>query len=245
MTSFRALSFRAKRLSSRSAATKEGICTFLALLLTAGCIHGKLPPREFYRLHLPEPTDSIAGVEHDGTAPTLPAGAVAITPYVAPGLYGDGNIVYRVDETQYGTYPNREWAVPVPTMLGMLTEDLFRSRPLTRDPAVFDPPSPHAYAYVWRGYVRELEELDRGKQVFAVVRFDARLIRARDDSVLWSGSARLERVVPEGTMPAIVAMLSQLSTEVISQLQESARGTVFGSAASAVRPPLQGQRARP
>jgi hypothetical protein len=93
--------------------------------------------------------------------------------------------------------------------------------------------------------VRELEELDRGRQVFAVVRFDARLIRARDDSVLWSGSARLERLVPEGTMPAIVTMLSQLSTEVISQLQESARGAVFGAAASAVRPPLQGKPSRP
>lgn len=206
-------------------------------LLCAGCIHGKLPAREFYRLRLPEPTDSIAGVEHDANmaASTLPPGAIAIVPYVAPGLYGDNNIVYRVDEAAYGSYPNREWAVPVPTMLGMLTEDMFRARPLTRDPAVFDPPSPHAYAYVWRGLVRELEEVDRGNRVFAVVRFDARIVRARDDSVLWSGSARLERAVPEGTMPAIVTTLSQLSVEVITQLQEAARAAVLVPAASAAR----------
>jgi len=172
-------------------------------------------------------------------------GGIAIVPYIAPGIYGDGNVVYRIDDSEYGSYPNREWAVPVPTMLGMLTEDIFRSRPLSRDPAVFDPPSPHAYAYVWRGLVRELEEVDRGQQVFAVVRLDARVVRARDDSVLWSGSARLERPVPEGTMPAIVDALSQLSAEAILQLQDSARASLAGPAASAVRPPLGAPSARP
>lgn len=219
----------------------------LGMTALAGCIHGKLPAREFYRLHLPEPTDSIAGVEHDANplASTLPIGGFAILPYVAPGLYGDNNIVYRVDDATYGSYPNREWGVPVPTMLGMLTEDLFRARPLTRDPAVFDPPSPHTYAYVWRGLVRELEEVDRGSHVYAAVRLDARVVRARDDSVLWAGSARLERLVPEGTMPAIVSTLSQLSIEVITQLQESARAALFGPAASAVRPASLPSTSRP
>ena len=216
-----------------------------SLFTLAACFHGKLPPQEFYRLHLPEPTDSIAAATLDATAPALSPGGIAIVPYIAPGLYGNRSIVFRVDESSYGSYPNREWALPVPTMLGMLTEDIFRARPLTRDAAVFDPPSPHAYAYVWRGLVRELEEVDRGKQVFAVVRLDARLLRAKDDSVLWAGSARLERLVPEGTMPAIVAMLSTLSAEVITQLQESARLSVFGPAASAVRPAGRGIPSRP
>jgi ABC-type uncharacterized transport system auxiliary subunit len=214
-------------------------------MTVTACFHGKLPPQEFYRLHLPEPTDSIAAATPDGDTPTLAAGGVAILPYVAPGVYGNRSIVFRVDESSYGSYPNREWALPVPTMLGMLTEDIFRAHPLTRDAAVFDPPSPHAYAYVWRGLVRELEEVDRGKQVFAVVRLDARLLRAKDDSVLWAGSARLERLVPEGTMPAIVSMLSTLSAEVIAQLQESARTAVLGPAASAVRPAARGTTSRP
>jgi ABC-type uncharacterized transport system auxiliary subunit len=228
-----ALSFRAKR----------GIC--FSLLFAAACFHGKLPPQEFYRLRLPEPTDSIASATPDAAAPSLTPGGIAILPYVAPGLYGNRNIVFRVDESAYGSYPNREWALPVPTMLGMLTEDIFRAHPLTRDAAVFDPPSPHAYAYVWRALVRELEEVDRGQRVYAVVRFDARLLRAKDDSVMWAGSARLERLVPEATMPAIVAMLSQLSAEVIAQLQESARTSVFGPAASAVRPAVRGTSSPP
>lgn len=200
-----------------------------------GCIHGKLPAREFYRLRATPLPDSLTAYYHDGGASTLPIGSIAILPYVAPGVYGDGNIVFRIGDSEMGSYPNREWAVPVPTMLGMLTEDIFRARPLTRDPVVFDPPSAHAYDYVWHGLVRELEEVDRGRNVFAAVRFEARLVRARDDSIVWSGTARLERAVPQGTMPAIVDALSQLSSEAILQLQESARSTLTGPAASAVR----------
>jgi cholesterol transport system auxiliary component len=145
--------------------------------------------------------------------------------------------VYRVDESAYGAYQNREWAVPVPTMLGMMTQDLFQNRPLTRDPSVFDPPSAHSYPYVWRGAVRELEEVDRGRQVFAAVRLDARLVRSRDDSVLWAGTARLEKLVPEGTMPAIVAAISDLAAQVITQLQDSARVALGGPAGSAAMSP--------
>ncbi|HEX4469737.1 MAG TPA: ABC-type transport auxiliary lipoprotein family protein [Gemmatimonadaceae bacterium] len=215
-----------------------GKCVAIVVMLLdlSGCIHGKLPPREYYRLRTAPLPDSLTAFYRDGGASTLPVGSIAIVPYIAPGVYGDGNIVYRIGDSEMGTYPNREWALPVPTMLGMLTEDIFRARPLTRDPVVFDPPSAHSYDYVWRGLVREFEELDRESHVYAVVRFDARLVRARDDSVLWAGTARLERAVPQGTMPAIVDALSQLATEAILQLQESARGSLAGPAASAVRP---------
>jgi len=108
---------------------------------------------------------------------------------------------------------------------------------LTRDQAVFDPPSPHSYTYIWRGLVRELEEVDRGKEVFAAVRLDARLVRARDDSVLWSGSARVERPVPQGTMPAIVEALSAVVADAITQLQDAARASLVSPAASAVAAP--------
>lgn len=213
-------------------------CLTLMLLGSAvGCVHGKLPAIEYYRLRLPESEVPPVPADRELGIGGLPAGAIAILPYSAPGIYGDGGIVYRVDDSAYGAYPNREWAVPVPTMLGMLTQDVFQARPLTRDPSVFDPPSPHSYAYVWRGLVRELEEVDRGHQVFAAVRLDARLLRARDDSVIWSGSARLERPVPEGTMPAIVGALSALTAQVIVQLQDSARVALGASAGSAVATP--------
>lgn len=217
----------------------------IVILTLGGCIRGRLPAREFYRLRTAPLPDSLTAFYHDGGASTLALGSVAILPYVAPGVYGDGNIVFRIGDSEMGSYPNREWAVPVPTMLGIMTEDIFRARPLTRDPAIFNPPSAHAHDYVWHGLVRELEEVDKIGHVYAAVRFDARLVRAADDSVVWSGSARLERAVPAGTMPAIVAMLSQLSTEAILQLQDSARVALSGPAASAVRPQKGGPSGRP
>jgi len=235
----------------RNAATKDLLCRLtklvvaLALVATGGCIHGKLPPREFYRLRLPPLPDSLGAYYRDGGSTTLLPGGIAIVPYVTPGIYGDGNIVYRIGDSEMGAYPNREWAVPLSTMLGMFTEDIFRARPLTRDPAVFDPPSPRSSPFLWRGLVRELEEVDRGQRVYAVVRIDARIIRAKDDSVLWSGSARLERPVPEGTMPAIVDMLSQLASDAILQLQDNARASLAGPAASAVRTPQGSSSSRP
>lgn len=227
---------RPTRLWARTAAAAP-----LLLLLLASCFRGRLPPRELYRLRLPENADTSPAVDHDGRA--LAPGSVAILPYLAPGLYGGRAIVYRVGETEYGTYSNREWAVPLPVMLGMITEDLFRSHPLTSETPIFDPPSPHSHAYIWRGIVRELEEVDRGKQVFASVRLDARLVRAADDSLIWTGSTHLERVVPEGTMPAIVTMLSQLSADAVTQLLDSAREALPAPAASAARakPPGLGQ----
>jgi ABC-type uncharacterized transport system auxiliary subunit len=180
----------------------------------------------------PQPSDSAL---QDGTTRVLIPGSIAILVYTAPGLYGDNGIVYRIDDSAYGAYANREWALPVSVMLGMLTEDVLRAHPISVERAVFDPPSPHGYTFIWRGIVRELEEVDRGTHVFASVRLDARLTRARDDSVLWSGTLRLERPVPEGTMPAIVDALSRLAADVISHLVDQARDAVAVPAASAAR----------
>lgn len=215
----------------------------LLLVTLGGCFRGKLPPRELYRLRLPENADTSPIADHESRA--VAPGSIAIIPYVAPGMYGSRSIVYRIGDSEYGAYANREWALPVQMMLGMITEDLLRARPLTAEPAIFDPPSPHSYTYIWRGIVREFEEVDRGKDVYAAVRLDARLVRASDDSVLWSGTTRLERAVPAGTMTAIVATLSQLAAEGLTQLLETAREALPASAASAVRSRTPAQQQRP
>lgn len=198
----------------------------LLLLLASGCVHGKIPPLEQYRLRVPDTAIASLGPSDGDGHEVRPTGDLAIVPYLAPGLYGSRGIVFRIGENQYGSYPNREWAVPVSTMLGMITEDLMRARRVTSGPAIFDPPSPHSYTYIWRGVVRELEEVDRASEVYAAVRLDARLVRARDDSIMWVGSARLERKVPSPTMPSIVDALSRLTTEAILQLVDGARATL-------------------
>jgi hypothetical protein len=71
--------------------------------------------------------------------------------------------------------------------------------------------------------VREFEEVNRGSQVLAAVRIDARIARAEDDSIVWSGSARLERAASPANMSGIVQTLSTLATEVVADLATRAR----------------------
>jgi uncharacterized lipoprotein YmbA len=210
----------------------------LAAALT-GCLGGRLPARELYRLAPPpasaEPTIELRA---EGRAPLV--GTVAIVPYVAPGLYGSGGIVFRVGETQYGVYPSREWALPLGDQLGLLTQTVLRERPLAEGGALYDPPSRRSHAYVWRGIVRHFDEVNRGDTVLASVQLDAQLIRTADDSVVWSGSASRERLVPRPDMPGIVETLSLIAHEAISELVADARTAAhaahgFGPA-SAVRP---------
>jgi len=194
-------------------------------LLGAGCIHiGRLPARELYRITLPATAsaDSAGVVASDGTLPPL-AGTLGIAEYTTPGVYGDPQIVFRINDTEYGSYPSREWAVPLGEQLGVVTERVLARVRLTAEPAVFDPPSRRAQTYIWRGTVREFEEVDRGSEVRAAVRIDLRIVRAEDDSILWSGSSRLERAAQAPNMPGIVQTLSALTDEVITDLATRAR----------------------
>lgn len=204
-----------------------------AIAIGIGCFGRRLPPMELYRLAptvgAPLPTE--IGASRGQLAP----GAIAIAPYQTPGIYGGRGIVFRIDDTKYGVYPSREWALPVGTMLGLITEDVFRRAPVTQEPALFDPPSYRTQHFVWRALVREMEEVNRGRGVYAAVRLEARVVRSSDDSVVWSGSAGAERAVPQGTMPAIVSTLSALSVEVIGRLAGEARASLARSAASAAR----------
>ena len=188
---------------------------------------GHLPPRELYRLSLPDSSAVGAPVNAtDGSTPPL-TGTLAVTEYATPGIYGDPAIVFRINDNEYGSYSSsnrdREWAVPLGDQLGVLTERVLARTPLTTARAVFDPPSRRAQTYIWRGTVREFEEVDRGTEVHAAVRIDLRIVRAEDDSILWSGTSRLERPASGTSMAAIVQTLSALADEVVADLATRAR----------------------
>jgi hypothetical protein len=196
-------------------------------LAAIGCTLFKsrtVAPVEMYRL-LPTAAET-ASVGNPVALGDLPDGSVAISRYVTPGLYGQRGIVYRVGEAGYAAYPSREWAIPLGEMLGRRTADLMQVRPLVRGGALFDPPSRRSFTHLWRGTVREFEEINRGTQVFVAVNLEASLIRADDDSILWSGAARVERPIPEGSIEGIVAGLSAATNEVVFALLDSAKVSI-------------------
>ena len=194
-------------------------------IVAAGCFRSRtVAPIEMYRL-LPTAAETAA-VTSPAALDDLPEGSLAIARYVTPGLYGQRGIVYRVGESGYAAYPSREWAIPLGEMLGRRTADLLQHRPLMRGGALFDPPTRRAFTHLWRGTVREFEEINRGRDVFVAVNLEASLIRVEDDSILWSGAARVERPVPDGTIEGIVAGLSTATDEVVYALLDSAKVSI-------------------
>ena len=227
---------RSSRLDVVRAAQRILLATaiFGTAALATGCpFTGRVPPREMYRLSLPD-----TGSGQAATAPSAPLkGTLAILGYATPGIYGEPGIVFRIEESEYGAYPSREWALPLGEQLAVLTERMLARNPLSTESAVFDPPSKRSQTYMWRATVREFDEVDRGKQVFAAVRIDARLVRADDDSILWSGSASAEREVPTPNMSGIVQTLSALAEQVVGELVDRAKRDLSGPRVGTAVPP--------
>jgi uncharacterized lipoprotein YmbA len=158
-------------------------------------------------------------------APDANAPVIAVEPYVTMGIYADPQIVYRLEETTYGAYPNREWAIPLGTMLADATVETMRAIPHL-GVRVTDERASGSHQLVWRGVVQQFEEVNRGKKVGAAIRLDAALVRTPGDSVVWQGTVGLERPVTDPTMTAIVETLSQLTSTAIRQLVTQARPAV-------------------
>lgn len=176
---------------------------------------------ERYRLTpVSTPQSGASAAPADASSPVI-----AVEPYATMGIYADPQIVYRVEETTYGAYPNREWAIPLGTMLADATVETMRAIP-NLGVRVTDERTAGSHQLVWRGVVQQFEEVNRGKKVGAAIRLDVALVRTPGDSVLWQGTAGLERPVADPTMTAIVRTLSELTSTAIRQLVMQARTAV-------------------
>lgn len=187
------------------------------MVAPGACFRSKLPPLEQYRL---APTPAADMRASSATGPL--DGSVAVSRFLTPGVYGGDQIVYRIDETGYGSYPNREWALPLGEMLGMLAEETMRIDPLG-SAAVYDPASRRQFAYQWQGSVRQFEEVNRDDRVFVSVHLEARLLRTADDSILWIGDRSEELPVPRPSMTNIVDSLSAAARHVMRDLVADAK----------------------
>lgn len=202
-------------------------------MVGGGCIRGSLPAREFYRL---APPDSLA-VPSRAATPAPLSRSIAVVSYDTPGIYGAGAIVYRVGASQYGAYPSREWAIPLGEMLGGLSDAALRRSGLTSGRVIFDPSSTRREAYVWRGSVREFDEVDGPSVVSASVVLAAELVRAADDSVIWSGVAREGETVGESrSMEVVVGALSAAASRAVARLAADAAAALRHLAAAGAQP---------
>ena len=185
----------------------------------SGCFRGTLPPRQFYRLSVP---DSVAALGRPTGAPPL-TGSIAIARYDTPGIYATGSLVYRVGSSAYGVYPAREWAIALGEMLGSITEGIVRERSLTSGRVVYPPSAVTHEQYEWRATVREFDEVDAPNSVTTSVSLVAQLVRVADDSVVWSGAAQeMEPIAQTRSIDAVVAGLSTAAARAITRLTDEA-----------------------
>lgn len=206
-------------------------CVVVRCVIFGRCGDG--PRDELYRLTLPD--TAARTVDGGGAAPLH--GTLAIATYATPGIYSGSGIVFRRGDIEYNYYPNREWAIPLGEQLGVVTERILARGQLTTERAVFDPPSRRAQTYIWRGTIREFEEVNRGSQVLAAVRIDVRIARSADDAIVWAGSSRAETPVAANNMTGIVRTLSTLADSVVSDLVARARRDLSRAAPAAGAPP--------
>jgi len=180
----------------------------ISIAIGAGCFRrGTLPPMEVYQLIRPVPSSAADPASSDNRS----ASTIAVAPFDAPGIYGDRSIVFRLDsgETRrYGAYTTREWGVPLGEMVGAIVASRLAAD-IGEQRVVYDPPSRRGHTYLLRGTIREFEEINRGMDVFAAVRLDGTLVRAADDSVVWRGTAAVER--PAGRTRAMAEVVAALS----------------------------------
>jgi ABC-type uncharacterized transport system auxiliary subunit len=199
-----------------------------------GCIRGKLPARQFYRLAA---ADSLAAAPLPTGAPPL-TGSIAIVAYDTPGIYGDGALVYRVGASDYGKYPTREWAIPLGEMLAANTETIAGGRSLTSGRIAFDRLGSRREQYEWRGTVREFDEVDVTNAVSVSVSLSARLVRVADDSVVWSGSSsQVESVREARRIESVVDALSAASSRALMRLVDDAATSLRRVAAAGAQRP--------
>ena len=204
-----------------------------AAVVASGCFRGSLPPREFYRLSVP---DSLAALGRPTGVPPL-TGSIAIARYDTPGIYASGSLVYRVGSSAYGAYPSREWAISLGEMLGSVTEGIIRQRSLTSGRVVFPPSAVAREQYEWRATVREFDEVDAPNSVTASVSLVAQLVRVADDSVIWSGAAQeMEPIAQTRSIDAVVAGLSTAAARAIARLTDEAGLAMRRLAAAGAQP---------
>jgi ABC-type uncharacterized transport system auxiliary subunit len=195
------------------------------VVILSACFHSA-PPLQLYRL---QPVDTPAAQDSP-----VASEVIAVEPYATVGIYGEPHLVYRVGQSTYGAYPNAEWVIPLTTMLADITAAQLRAaEPHIR---VTTGQSAGASDLLWRAKVQQFEEVDSAAHVSASVSLEAMLVRSRSDSIVWQGSTRLEQAVPEPTMSAVVATLSELANNAVSQLVREADGALRTSAQQLAHP---------
>lgn len=200
-------------------------CLTTALATLAGCA-GHIRYPSYYALNLPAPRPPA-------TQAKAFLGVVAVREFSAPAFLRAGSIVYRPSADQLGFYPYDRWAVD---LRHTVTSAVLRNIQLG---GVFQ--SAHLFDgretsdYLLTGTLDDLEEVDRGDEVFVEVRLSAQFMDLRTGDVLWRDTLSERSRVERRAIPGVVAELSHGTERAVDGLVSSLQNHVASQSASLAR----------
>lgn len=176
---------------------------FLAIIM-AGC-GGKIPSTHYYSLKFPPPTPPA----DPKTTKTL-----IIEPFRAAMSLRDDRIMYYESPTEFSYYDYHLWNPDPATLLAELT------RRHLNELAIFAhvhlAPSHEHSDYVLRGHLLNFDELDYVPGGKARVALDLRLVRTKDQKVLWSDRREVEHSIDGSGVAGVVDALSAASDQLLN-----------------------------
>jgi ABC-type uncharacterized transport system auxiliary subunit len=146
-------------------------------------------------------------------------GQVGVAVPRASHLLRQDRIVYFTTDNELNFYARHRWAEPPNRMVqGLLIRQL-RASGSFDDVVAYR--AQKGLAYVLRGNLLSMEEVDSASEIRARFALELELVRQEDDHVVWTGRHGCERPVAAKTVGAVVDTMSGCVQESLTQLTGS------------------------
>jgi ABC-type uncharacterized transport system auxiliary subunit len=196
---------------------------FAAISLFAGCGPGRYS--KTYVLNFPPAAPSA-------TPPEI-RGSLAVHEFQCPQYLCEGRIVYRKTPEEIGFYEFHRWAMNPRGMITQFIADSIRSEALFKNVALQE--GGVEPAYVLKGNIEQLEEVDQGGDVRAVCTISAQLQDTQTKSIIWSHTASQTVAVQNRSIAGVVSSLSAAARMAVDNLVRSLQETLPPAATGSLR----------
>jgi ABC-type uncharacterized transport system auxiliary subunit len=125
-------------------------------------------------------------------------------------------VVYREEPDRIGFYDYHRWALNPRTALTRVLADRIRASSLFESVTIAG--SPARAAYLLRGEIARLEEVDEKTSVHAICTISAEVVDVKTGTVRWTGTVSETVPVPQRDVAGVVAGLGVASRTVADRL---------------------------
>jgi ABC-type uncharacterized transport system auxiliary subunit len=164
-----------------------------------------------------------------GAPATESFGSLAVREFQCPQYLCEGRIVYRPTPEEIGFYEFHRWATNPRLMLTQFVAGSIRARGSFQSVTLQE--SGVESAYVLKGSIDRLEEVDLGTDVQAVCTISAQLIDSSTKSIVWTQTVSQSVAVQNRTIAGVVGGLSTAARMSVENLVGSLDDAMFSKAA--------------